>query len=87
MTVTLDIPEPVEQAYRAEARRKGVSLDELVRDVVLSARPIASDPMELPPKEWTRQFKAWVSSHERLDLPVLSDEAMSRDSIYDDRGA
>ena len=35
------------------------------------------------PKEWARQFDAWVASH-RSDLPVPSDEAMSRKSIYPD---
>jgi hypothetical protein len=52
----------------------------------LQARPTTPDPMNLPPDEWIRQFNAWVASHEGLDLPVLSDEAMSRDFIYDNRG-
>ncbi len=42
--------------------------------------------MKLPPEEWIRQFKAWVASHEGDNLPVLSDEAMSRESIYRERG-
>lgn len=36
------------------------------------------------PKEWARHFDAWVDSHRR-DIPVLSDEGMSRESIYPDR--
>lgn len=36
------------------------------------------------PKEWARQFDAWVNSHDP-STPVLSDEAMSRESIYPDR--
>ena len=35
------------------------------------------------PEEWARHFDAWVDSH-RPDIPVLSDEAMSRESIYPD---
>jgi hypothetical protein len=35
------------------------------------------------PKEWARRFDEWVSSHDP-NLPVLSDEAMSRESIYPD---
>jgi len=35
------------------------------------------------PKEWGRRFHAWVESH-GPDTPVLSDEAMSRESIYPD---
>jgi hypothetical protein len=33
------------------------------------------------PEEWVRQFDAWVDSHSP-GTPVLSDEAMSRESIY-----
>ncbi len=35
------------------------------------------------PEEWVRRFREWVESRDR-SLPVLSDEAMSRDSIYPD---
>jgi len=34
-------------------------------------------------REWARQFDAWADSHSP-DIPVLSDEAMSRESIYPD---
>jgi hypothetical protein len=36
------------------------------------------------PKEWAREFRAWANSH-NPNTPVLSDEAMSRESIYPDR--
>lgn len=31
-------------------------------------------------------FQAWVESHRNLNFPNLSDEAISRESIYGDRG-
>jgi hypothetical protein len=37
-------------------------------------------------EEWTRSFNAWVHSHDHDDLPILSDEAVSREFIYRDRG-
>ena len=40
----------------------------------------------LTPEEWVREFKAWTRSHSHDDLPVLSDEAMSREFIYRERG-
>jgi hypothetical protein len=85
MIVTLNLPPAVEEAVLTEAKEKGVSVDDLVRDLVLSARP-QSEYQELSPDEWIRRFREWVHSHEGLDLPVLSDEAMSRDPIYADRG-
>jgi hypothetical protein len=36
------------------------------------------------PKAWAQRFDAWVNSHDP-NTPVLSDEAMSRESIYPDR--
>jgi hypothetical protein len=40
---------------------------------------------QLSADEWIRRFREWANSHSR-DTPLLSDEAISRDSIYDDRG-
>ena len=39
MTVTLDLPTQVEKAYLAEARAKGVPLDELMREVLIAGQP------------------------------------------------
>jgi hypothetical protein len=85
MTVTLDLPPQVEQAYLAEAHARGLPLDALVREVLVAARPAVS-AAKLSPEEWVRQFDAWVQSHAGDDLPLLSDEAISRESIYGDRG-
>ncbi len=35
--------------------------------------------------DWQERFEAWTSSH-RTDTPLLSDEGISRDSIYGNRG-
>lgn len=37
-------------------------------------------------QEWVTAFTEWVESHRGLNLPSLSDEAISRDSIYGERG-
>ena len=36
------------------------------------------------PDEWMRKFRAWAYSHPTT--PLLSDEAISRESIYGNRG-
>jgi hypothetical protein len=38
------------------------------------------------PQEWVKAFHEWVESHRDLNLPPLSDEAISRESIYGERG-
>jgi hypothetical protein len=35
--------------------------------------------------EWMRKFRAWAHSHP-TNTPLLSDEAISRESIYRERG-
>ena len=37
------------------------------------------------PEEWARELRAWAASHDP-SIPPLSDEAMSRESIYEGRG-
>ncbi|MEH2120087.1 hypothetical protein [Nostoc sp.] len=37
-------------------------------------------------QEWVAAFTEWVESHRGLNLPSLSDEAISRSSIYGERG-
>ena len=40
---------------------------------------------ELNKEQWLREFKAWVHGH-ATTTPLLSDQAVSRDSIYGTRG-
>lgn len=50
------------------------------------------EPKERPfyetatPQEWVSAFSEWVESHRDLNLPLLSDEDISRESIYGERG-
>lgn len=85
MTVTFNLPPQVEQAYLAEARASGLSLDVLVRDVLLARRP-SPVTADMTPEQWIDEFRAWVHSHSGDDLPLLSDEAISREFIYQERG-
>jgi len=38
------------------------------------------------PQEWNHAFTEWIDSHKDMNLPSLSDEAISRESIYEERG-
>jgi len=37
------------------------------------------------PEEWSEAFRAWSNSHKPRHAPPLSDEAISRETIYGDR--
>jgi hypothetical protein len=84
MTVTLNLPPQVEQAYLAEAQARGLPLADVMREALVAAQPSAS-ASELSTEEWLRRFEAWTASHADITV-VLPDEAMERESIYADRG-
>jgi hypothetical protein len=88
VTVTIDLPPQLEQAYREMAAVQGVSLNALVRDAVISSVSVPAFRGMAPedPDPWIAEFKAWTLSHAADDLPVLSDEDISPESIYRDRG-
>lgn len=39
MTINLDLPPEIERAYRIEAQARGLSFDEIVREVLVDRRP------------------------------------------------
>lgn len=49
----------------------------------LEAAPVLETSMS--PEEWVREFDSWVRSHP-TNTSLLSDEAVSRESIYGTRG-
>ena len=62
-------------------------LRNLVRGQLASKAAEVTSPSahELPPEAWVRRFEAWTLSHAADDLPLLSDEDISRESIYRER--
>jgi len=72
---------------------KTIELDEPMRGiqgpVEVTVRPVVSSERAplcetLPPDEWKKMFHAWLESHDP-NVPVLPDEALRRESIYEDR--
>ena len=87
MTVTLNLPPEKEVLFKALAKARGLSLEQWMLELAdrYVQQPVSIAHLQkTDPQEWARQFDAWLDSH-RPDIPVLSDEAMSRDSIYPDR--
>jgi len=84
MTVTFNLPPDKEAAFKAQAQARGLSLEQWMLEVadqqVQSATIVHLQKTN--PQEWARHFDAWVDSH--TAKVVLSDEAMSRESIYPD---
>ena len=79
MTITLELKPEVEASLLALAGARGLSLEEYLLTMVESL-----PANELLPEERAAAFEAWSASHR--STPLLSDYAVSRDSIYEGRG-
>ncbi|HEY3456779.1 MAG TPA: hypothetical protein VGK64_19530 [Bryobacteraceae bacterium] len=84
MTVTIKLPPEIEASLLAKAQAQGLDIsgyiEKLVSWQVMSRE---NSIAELPPEEWMREFNAWAHSHDADNLPILSDDAISRESMYD----
>jgi hypothetical protein len=85
MTVTLTLPPEKEAAFQAQAQARGLTVEQWMLELAdQSVQPVSIAHLQrTDPEEWARQFRAWADSHDP-STPVLSDEAMSRESIYPD---
>lgn len=85
MTIT---PTPEQERIVAEALEAGLIQrpeDALTMGLDVLRTRLRAARAEETAEEWIARFHAWVESHADQTV-VLSDEAMSRDSIYGDRG-
>jgi len=83
MSVLIELPPEIEASLAAQAEAQGVPLSEYLRHL-LEDQVSAGEGGALSPAE---RAAAWRESVRGLpDTPPLSDEAISRESIYDARG-
>ena len=88
MAVTIKLPPEIEAGLLAQAEAQGLDvsdyIENLVRGQVMGRESgITASAHTLSPEEWIREFKSWAHSHDADNLPILSDEAISRESMYD----
>ena len=75
------------QVLQAKAETLGVTLGTLLRPLVENgSTPVEEKPFHetATPEEWSKAFLEWANSHDP-NIPPLPLEAMSRESIYEDR--
>lgn len=83
MTITLELKPELEARLISQAAKQGVSIEELVERFIelLSVTSDQSAQMVLSPQDRATQFGQWAKRH-AINAPPLSDEAISRESIY-----
>ncbi len=83
MTVTLHLTPEMEAGLLAQAQARGMTIEEFALSVVEGA-VLPAIPKVLSPEERAAAIEAWSLSHP--PTPLLSDNAISRESIYEGRG-
>jgi hypothetical protein len=83
MSVTLELRPEIEATYAAQAAVEGVPLPEYLRHVLEEQAP-APAKRPLSPAERADLWRR--TSGGLLNTPLLSGEAISRESIYAERG-
>ena len=88
MTLTIKLSDEKVEALKAQAKARGLTVERWVEQIAVQhaeAQPASIAHLQkTDPKEWARRFHEWAEGHVRT-TPLLSDEAISRESIYSDR--
>ena len=86
MTLTIQLSDEQAAALKAQAEARGVTVEYWFQQIAEQHVPVHSVAhlQHTNPKEWAHLFHEWAVSHDRT-TPLLSDEAISRESIYPDR--
>jgi hypothetical protein len=84
MAILLELEPEIESRLIAQAAAQGTSVEALLKTVVesLLSTSLQPTPLTLSPTERAERFVNWARSHSGIKAPPLSDDAISRESIY-----
>lgn len=85
MPTMLEVEPEVASKIQARARERGVSVDVYLRELIDQKRTESEKSNRLSSQERVRLLREWASGH-MANTPLLSDDAMSRESMYGERG-
>lgn len=86
MKVTIEIPEKQAVALKAQADAAGLTMELWLAKLAgdWASEDSMADLQATNPEEWARRFHEWAIGHDR-STPLLSEDAIRRESIYPDR--
>jgi hypothetical protein len=85
MPTTIEVEPDVASKIEAQARARGLSVDAYLRALIEGREAASATENAVTPQEKIRLLREFADSHGH-DTPLLSDEAISRESIYGERG-
>ena len=75
--VSIELSPEVEARFTAEAQARGISLSKLIENYLIQITPATQ---QMSTEEWENALDDWARDFPAI--PHLSDEAISRESIY-----
>ena len=89
MTVTIEVSGEMEEVLKARAQEEGIPADQAASKLLAGALTTVMYEMRQParlktPEERVQALREWAEMPRR-ETPLLSDEAISRESMYPDR--
>jgi hypothetical protein len=86
VNVTIELSEEQAAVLKVQAEAHGLTVERWLEQIAAQLAPSASIAhlQQTNPQEWGRQFHQWAEGHDRT-TPLLSDQEISRESIYPDR--
>lgn len=82
MQVTIEI-EPQTFSLLQKVKEKGVSLDDVLREALSKIDGEGHLQETASADDWVKSLKNWANK--KRDLPEISDEALRRENLYEDR--
>ncbi len=87
MQITIQLTPEIETRLIAQASAEGVTVECYLNSMI--ERNLAPEPEQpffktASTEDWVNEFTNWANSHS-TEAPPLSDEAISRSSIYHER--
>lgn len=85
MLTMLEVEPELASKIQARAKERRVSVDVYLRELIDEKGTESERSSGFSSQERVALLRQWASGH-GTNMPVLSDEAISRESIYGDRG-
>ena len=85
MLTMLEVEPEVASKIQARARKRGVSVDVYLRELIDEKGTESERSNGLSSQERVALLRQWASGHS-ANTPLLSDDATNRETIYGERG-
>lgn len=87
MTIVFELRPEIEARVIALAAAQGVSVEEYIQSFLESLASLDEGHSydSMTAEQWAKEFEEWLDGHDYITAPPLTDEAISRESIYRER--